>query len=508
MNKFVLGLIVLLAAVAVFIGSWSARNNELMFNADVARDFLLYNELSEDPIMLIGPRSEYKGLFHGSAWIYANFPAYFIGQGNPVSIEWYWLFITLLFAGVNYWVARQLFDHTTGIIFAALTTTIALHRIDQFYNPNGAMFIMPLFIYCSYKYYKELDIRYMLAQLFLGGLILHFQLAAGIPLLMLTTVALLYTIVKNKKWKHFWGFFMVLVPLSPFIIFELKYGTQIQAVFGRFDGSIPSYTLSLSFAEKLKDRYEVMFGPGLGLFMSKYGHFGKYVGLFLVGMLVYIFKFAQAKKPAKDLYILALYYFIGFYVLSFVHSGKIVTHYYFPFMFIPVLIFASLHKYINWKVFAVIVIAILAINISHLQDRQAEYAARKGEHFSSWTSIHEAMSVVMDGDEAEAGLFVYAPDSYAYGPKYAALYASRESENTKIDVFEKKPVTYLFYEPFPDDQPWLNGSYWKTDLLGISSEPVETWTHKSGYKVEKYELTEEEISSPVDPLALDWVSQR
>lgn len=508
MNKIVLGFIVALAAVAVFIGSWSARNNELMFNADVARDFLLYDELSEDPIMLIGPRSEYKGLFHGSAWIYANFPAYLVGQGNPVAIAWYWLLVTIIFAGVNYWVAKELFDHTTGVIFAALTTTTALHRIDQFYNPNGAMFIMPLFIYCAYKYYKELDIRYMLAQLFLGGLILHFQLAAGIPLLMLTFVALTYIVVKNKKWKHFLGYFMVLVPLSPFIVFELKFGTQIQAVIGRFTGSIPSYTLSLSFLERFLDRYEVMFGPGLGVFMSKYGHFGLYVGIFLVGALIYIFKFSKAKKPTKEIYMLALYYFIGFYALSFVHSGKLVTHYYFPFMFIPVLILASLHRYINWRVIAVIVIGILAINISHLQDRQEEYAARRGAHFSSWTSVHEAMNNLLQGDEAEAGLFVYAPDTYAYGPKYAALYAARESEDTNIVVFEKKPVTYLFYEPFPEDQPWLNGSYWKTDLLGISSEPVQTWTHPSGYKIEKYELTEEEIETPVDPLALDWVSQR
>lgn len=499
--------IIILVVSAIGFASWSAFNGEIVFNADIARDFLLYNELSQDPIMLIGPRADYKGLFHGPAWLYMNYPAYAIGQGNPVAISVYWLVLTLVFGGVNYWVGKKLFDSTTGFILSAFFIVSTLHYVNQFYNPTGAMFIAPLFLYCAYQYYKTHKLPFMLAQLFLGGMMLQFQLAAGIPILILSTIALIYLVIKHKHYKHFAGFLILLIPLSTFILFELRFGfPQFQAIVNRFNGSTDEFFYALSFSEKLADRYGRLFGPGIGFFAGKYGHFNQYMAYFLIALFALVFK--DQKSKDRSLYFWGLYYFLGFYLLTFIHSGSVLLHYYLPFMFIPVLLFSSMHRIINKKLFLLIVIVILGINVLHLSDRQEENQSRTGVHFTSWTSMLDIIGIINGSVETEAiGVFVYAPDSYAYAPKYVALYTQRILD-ISVHINEKRKETYLIYEQAPEKEPWLNGSYWKTDLVDIDVEPIERTRTQAGYTIEKYILDRDEITKPVDPLALDWVSQR
>lgn len=504
-ERILLLIVIALTITAVYIGSWTARNGEITFNADIARDFLLFDDLDTDPIMLIGPRADYKGLFHGPAWLYVNYPAYLIGHGNPVAISWYWIILTLSVAALNYWIGMKLFDKLTGIIFAALFTVSTMHYVNQFYNPTGAMFIAPLFIYCAYMYIKTQKLPWMMGQLFLAGMMLQFQLAAGIPTILLTGAALLFIIFKHKNYKHLPGFFILLVPLSTFILFELKFGfSQFKGVLNHFNGSVVYY--SMSFKEKLDDRYGRLFGPGFGLFAGKYGGFNQYFLIFMAATLAYVAR----QKKSKDLmiYWVGAYYFLGFYVLSFIHNGSVLVHYYLPLMFIPVLLFSSLHRFIDRRIFLVLVVIIVGINVSHLSDEQQEYSAKKGTHFTSWTSLQAALAPVKNESANEVGIFVYAPDAYAYAPKYGALYTRRTAAHTDVRINEKKDVTYLLYEPIPKDFPWLNGSSWKTDLLDIDTKPVESTTYPSGYRLEKYLLTKEQQSLPIDPLALDWISQR
>jgi hypothetical protein len=483
----------------------------MIFNADIARDFLLFSELDKDPIMLIGPRADYKGLFHGPAWLYVNYPAYVVGGGNPIVVASYWLLLTAVFAGVCYWVGARLFDKLTGGVFAGLFVVSTMHYVNQFYNPTGAMFIAPLFLYCAYQYAKTQKLSFMLGQLFLAGMMLQFQLAAGIPILLLSGAALLYLIMKHKNFSHLGGFLILLIPLSTFILFELKFGfSQFQAILNHFNGTEKFYSLSLE--DKLADRYSRIVGPGLGFFSGKYGHFNQFVALLSVGTLGYALSRARTtKKHTNDMsiYWWGLYYYVGFYVLSLVHNGSVLLHYYLPFMFIPVLLFSSMHRWIDKRAFGAVIVLIMAINISHLADLQKENASRRGTHFTSWVALSEALRPVrVSAQDREIGLFVYAPDTYAYAPKYAALYLQKKAPQGHVHINEKLPETYLFYEPTPEKLPWLNGAYWKTDLVKISSPPIATDSARSGYRLERYSVSEEDRKRPIDPLALDWVSQR
>src|SRR5688572_10815215 len=89
-NLFLLVLFFIL--LNILLSSWYVLHNDLVFNSDIARDFLLFEEISQKKIVLIGPRaSGIPGLFHGPLWLYVNYPAYIIGQGNPVVVGWWWV---------------------------------------------------------------------------------------------------------------------------------------------------------------------------------------------------------------------------------------------------------------------------------------------------------------------------------------------------------------------------------------------------------------------------------
>ena len=73
--------------LSLYIGSSYLLKGSIRFDADISRDFLLLDELATKKYMVIGPRaSGIPGVFHGPLWIYLNFPAYVLGNANPVAV--------------------------------------------------------------------------------------------------------------------------------------------------------------------------------------------------------------------------------------------------------------------------------------------------------------------------------------------------------------------------------------------------------------------------------------
>jgi len=93
---------------------------------------------------------------------------------------------------------------------------------------------------------------------------------------------------------------------------------------------------------------------------------------------------------------------------------------------------------------------------------------------------------------------VYAPDVLAYEPKYAMIYNSERSDK-KSYYFQKKPVTYLFIQKPPNNDPFMTEDFWIEHQINISSSPSSVLLFPNGYKLEKFMLKKEEISIPFDP---------
>jgi len=129
MNIITRILLLLVTAICIYISGWYVFHGSIVFHTDIARDFLLIEDIVKNkPLTLIGPRSGgIPGVFHGPLWLYLNVPAFVIGTGNPVTVGWFWMMLSIINLIVIFMTAQNLFRDQRISLFAvtlvAATTT-------------------------------------------------------------------------------------------------------------------------------------------------------------------------------------------------------------------------------------------------------------------------------------------------------------------------------------------------------------------------------------------------
>ncbi|HRN69746.1 MAG TPA: hypothetical protein PLS49_01050 [Candidatus Woesebacteria bacterium] len=502
MKKILPFLLIFVSFITLLLGAWPILHNDIYFISDIARDFLLFNEIEEKFMILIGPRaSGMPGLFHGVLWLYLNFPAYFIGNGNPVVVGYFWIVLVVFFCFIYYFLFKIFFDKTTSLVFVTLFVFMIAPFMDQFYNPVGALLIMPLIYYFTYQYIVEHKWKDAILLFLFVGAVIQFQMAAGIPISLLIMIVFLYTVIKTKNYKHLFIPLILIIPLGNFLLFDLKHNfVQTNVVLKSFIDDTRFYT---PYDVRLSDRLRTVKDGGGIFFHEEFSKFNKYIGYILIGLLLhYLWKNRDLKRG------LLVYYYVGFYILSLLHNGVLLVHYVLPVMLLPVLFFASSYKKIPSQIYWVMIIAVSSLSLYSLSQR-IEYYENNKYRWQYWKSLNSVFDVIeKTHTQDKIGIFMYAPDVYAYGPKYAFLYNKKNSDSIEYNYHKKLRETYLLYEPPPPGQPQFNGTDWKSRQVNIKNKPVESITLNNGYSVEKYILTEEEQNTPHDTIIDDWVSQR
>lgn len=123
----------------------------------------------------------------------------------------------------------------------------------------------------------------------------------------------------------------------------------------------------------------------------------------------------------------------------------------------------------------------------------------RGKDQVSWKFLSDMSVKLYSGKEKEFGYFVYTPDTLGYSPKYALQYQKSLHPEIKEDYLSKKPVTYIVVAPPAPDNPYLSYTWWRDNRVKITKNPKSTQTLINGYKIEKYELSSEELKIPFDP---------
>ena len=193
-----------------------------------------------------------------------------------------------------------------------------------------------------------------------------------------------------------------------------------------------------------------------------------------------------------------MYSYFGYFILSLLNKGQVLYFHQFPIFPLVFLIFSSFVTSKYRKVFLLLFIAVLTLNIRSAFLDVKESQAFIGKDKYSWKFLNEATSRIFQGKENGIGYFIYSPDVVAHEPKYAAIY-NAERSNKKFYYFQKKPVTYLFIQPPPPNDPYMTENFWIKSQLNISASPSSTIVFPNGYKLERFELTEEQIAIPFDP---------
>ena len=105
-------IIILVILINILLSAWYVLNKDLVFHTDIARDFLVLEDIvrTHKPTLL-GPRSGgIPGVFHGPLWFYVNLPIFILGQGNPVVVGWFWVFLSASSIFITYYFGKKIFN--------------------------------------------------------------------------------------------------------------------------------------------------------------------------------------------------------------------------------------------------------------------------------------------------------------------------------------------------------------------------------------------------------------
>lgn len=503
-------LLLLLILFNILLSSRWIINGNLFFHTDIARDFLLMEDIVDRKhLTLIGPRSgAIPGLFHGPAWLYLNLPAYIIGNGNPVFVGYFWVVLYILSISVIYFIGKKMFDEEVGILSALLLSSVTILQVRSLFNPYGALLLSPIFLYFFHNYLQNNSVKTLIFSFLILGFIIQFQMAFGIPILFLTFIYLIYYLLKKKNFSHLVSLFILLIPLSSFLLFDLRNNfIQLNSVANYLLGTESFGKLNLNLFQLILMRIKESIIDGLGIITQN----NFYLTISLLILFIYgIYESYKKRHQIRNfsIYGVVSFFYLGFWFFTIFFKGSVWNYYYLPFIPILILIFVSLRNKFNPIIFYTIFVAVYLANLFvGLKDSLSYIQDPLKQDVSTWKFNKLIAEKVFTDPESEFGYFIFTPDLYGYSPRYALDFYQKKI-NKKVYPYQKKAITYLVIAPPPiygrdPNSIWYqkntNSDIWKINDIKITKEPVNKILFDNGFIIEKYILSDEEIKIAPNP---------
>lgn len=493
MKLFFYLILLLLTVYNVYLSSSSVRLGEVNFFNDVARDFLLLQELDQKKIVFIGPRSSTNGLFHGPLLTYIDYPAYLVGHGNPVAVAWFWVGLGAAFLITSFFMVKKLFGILPAAIFVLLVSVKMVPHLNGVFEPEAMYFVMPAFLFSIIQYAKTNKWKYLVFHLITAAVFIQLSIGIGLQFLMLSTPIICYNIYKQRSWKYLFFFLVIPIFTANYIVFDIRHDFRMaKALLGTGESS----KFFISLPDWISNRVQNMFS--LQLLEGNHNLLPFLVLIFIILILCTALEIKK-NKERRPIYILFAFYYFGYLTLSYFNKGILLFHYVYLLIPFTILWLVSFLKGRYLGVFLTILLIVYTLNrqysIAYIKAWESSFM---GKHPYSWKGLSEvAQGVIAMQKGKEFGYFVFAPDALAYQPRYAMIY-NFEKAHAKAFEYVKKDVTYIIAQPPPTNDPYMTHVWWRKVPVQISSEPVIVKKFPNGYTVEKFELTPEEQKIPHD----------
>jgi len=479
----------------LLLTSWYILHGDLNFHTDIGRDFLLFEEVQQKKLVLIGARSGAAGIFHGPLWLYLNFPVYYLSNGNPLAVGWFWIFLIVFFYISGFQIAKRLFNSKTAFLFITLASSYLIPWGKEFTHHNAAFVIMPFFFYTFWQYINTFKITYLMAHIILAGILIQLEIATGGPFILLSFAYIVYKQIKKHRLKQSIAFLLIFLPLSTYIMFDIRHNFfQIKNLIAYIKGSPSEHYYGI--VNIFKNRLDYIFTSGTPLIRE----FTLLNTLFAISLFIILFKILN-KSRYRYLYLIFLYFYLGYFLISLSSRYYLLVQHFLPFIPIVLMVSSSLisskYQKITVPIFILIILFNLFSGIKYLREANNDI----GRSMNSWKIFNKISEDVYNNQDQEFGYFIYSPDKLGYSLKYAMIYGQKIHPNRKASYFQKMPITYVISAPPPINDPYakyMKSQYWVANSIKISGESNKTVTYPNDYKVERYELTPEEIAIPFD----------
>ncbi|MBI5044716.1 MAG: hypothetical protein HZC02_02215 [Candidatus Levybacteria bacterium] len=483
--------VVLFVSYCIYLSALFVINGEVHLTNDIGRDFLLLQELDQKKIVLIGPRTNIQGVFHGVLWTYLNYPAYLIGRGDPVVVAWFWVMIEAVYLITSYIIFSKLFGRIIALIGIVLLAIISLQMTNSLFGQLMSFYLMPAFVFTLYRYFQTKNVRYVVFHLLILGCIIQFNVGVGGLVAVLTIILIGGFIYRHSLWKHIFSLVVLPFSLVNFVIFETKHNFSMTKALVEMGGSskfiIPVHAWVFN---RIENTISLQLLPNL--------HQGLKIGIFAAVIFLSILELR--KKEKNSLLLIIVFFYFGYILLTYFNKGIILVDHIVLLSPIALMWLLTLTKGTYKFLSAFILFVIVGVNFFTTRN-QVMYAIHNqlGKSQDSWLALKEvAMTVVDEQDGKNFGYYVYSPDSFAYQQRYAMLYYFRKT-NASASEYVKKPETYIIISAPPPDNRYMTHEWWVKNKANITSTPKEKRIFQSGYKIEKYFLDKNEQKIPHNP---------
>jgi hypothetical protein len=493
MKYIIYAVFIILTLINIYFGSYPMMKGEVHFFNDVARDFLLYREIDEKKIMLIGPRSNASGLYHGPLWSYMNYPVYLMSNGNPVAVAWFWSFLGVAAVTAGFFICRKLFGLIPALSYILLYSAhIMTHTFGMFHS-DAPVYFTPLFFFTAYLYAKSKKSLYLILHLAILAIIIQLNIGVGTPLMILTTGFCFFQIIRNRTFKHLFSFLIIPLLLLNFIVFDFRHDHLLSvSAYKAWQFNRTWNPLSLDFwiMNRVNETVNLHIIQNQNIL----------VWLIFAAVLITSIIEIRKNRKLRTVYIMYIYYYLGYMLLTFMNKGVILSHFVYLLGPLTIMWFVSLirdrYRLIFLPLLAIAAFSNFQYGWNFINYIDNSFIEKLPWSWKSTNTVAESIIKKQTG-KPEFGYFVFSPDAFAYGPRYAMIYHFKAA-GLQAYEYTKKPVTYVVASPPPDNDPYMTYEWWVKNPVGIKKDSV--WMDKfaGGYTALEYHLTEEEQKIPHD----------
>jgi hypothetical protein len=491
----------------IYLFSLHLLLGDLLFHTDIARDFLLIQDIAiNHRLTLLGPRAGgIPGTFFGPIWLYLNIPAFLLGNGNPIVIGYFWFLLFILGVGIVYYVAGEIFKVAVGVISITMYIYTIIFMAPGYTQSFAPVVLSPILLYTVYLFIEQKKPVYLAYSTFLCGLLIQFQPAFGISVSVITFVLTLFLLLKRRRLKYVFLWFLIFIPLATYIIFELRHNFLETKVLYNFIFHHNSISfVQISFSQIAQDRFNG-FLDSVNLININ----TPLVNAFFVLLnLFIIYIWYKSKKSGQRTFIFLIYfYIIGFWLLTFLFKGSVVDYYYWGLYPLLSIALASLFLKIKKGFFLILFTILTLIMIKNGYNTEKNWQNTiYAKDTSSWIVNEEVADYIYKDANQNFGYYVYSPDRLGYSKKYAMSYVGKTGHYQYSGTLcAKEPLTYLIYEP-TGVGAHTNPVHWREKRADISTKPVSI-NMVQQVRIEKYNLSPKDLLIPSSPgiiCNLDW----
>ena len=352
-------------------------------------------------------------------------------------------------------LAKKLFGTVPALIFIYLYSYSFIDHINGIFHSDTPIYLTPFLFFAIVFYVKSKKFRFLFLHLFIATMIMQLNVGVGIPILILSVIISLFLVFRNRQWKHLTAFLFIPIFLMNFIVFDLRHEFLLSKSAFEFY-NFQKYWKPLPLPFLLRNRLEST------VHLQFYYSENFYLSLFIFAATILTSIREIMLKKLRMEYLLMLYFYLGYMLLSFTNKGVILSHFIYLMIGLTSLWFASLVRKKYQLLFFPILLLLIFLNFRHeINNIKTLNSTYFGKDFQSWRSLSQvAETIISRQGKNPFRYYVFAPDAFAYGPRYAMIYNFNKAKAHAFE-YEKKAITYVVAEPAPKNDPYMTYVWWR-----------------------------------------------